>query len=253
MTALDALLRPHPAAAGLPVAGALAWWDTSVASSITASAGTVSQLNDLSGNAHHLTAVGSPKTGLHTINSLNVLTFNGSTDFLWTPANIALGPSLTVFSVAKAAATPSNWGTVTGDDGGGGGAVIRIFQHRWTNAATANSIGFYGGASPTAVSASGGTLSVVTAARLLCTVIDNTGKTVAQFVSGSAAGSASFAGQTHNSYASSRIGIGAATYASALRSGYWNGDIGECIVYPSALNSTDRGTVTSYLVSKWAI
>lgn len=57
------------------------WLDPSNTSSITHSSNNVTQINDLSGNGRHATQANttySPITNSHTINSLNVLRFNGA-------------------------------------------------------------------------------------------------------------------------------------------------------------------------------
>lgn len=58
----------------------VAWYDASNAASIAASGGLVSQWNDLSGAANHLTASGAarPSTGVDTVNGLNAMKFSGS-------------------------------------------------------------------------------------------------------------------------------------------------------------------------------
>jgi hypothetical protein len=64
----------------LDVPGLIGWWDASDAASITSSGGAVSQWNDKSGNGFHVvqaTAGNKPTTGTRTINSLNVLDFDG--------------------------------------------------------------------------------------------------------------------------------------------------------------------------------
>lgn len=60
------------------LASLVAWYDASDLSTITESGGAVSQWDDKSGNANHLTqstGIRQPETGLNTINSLNVLNF----------------------------------------------------------------------------------------------------------------------------------------------------------------------------------
>jgi hypothetical protein len=57
-----------------------AWYDFSDTATITESGGAVSQVNDKSGNGNHIiqgTAAAKPTTGANTLNSLNVLTFDG--------------------------------------------------------------------------------------------------------------------------------------------------------------------------------
>lgn len=83
-----------------------AWYDASDAASITASSGAVSQWNDKSGNANHITqATGTskPTTGTQTINSLNVLDFDGG-DFLSKTSGTSLpdnSPGFTIIAVVK--------------------------------------------------------------------------------------------------------------------------------------------------------
>src|SRR5207253_147257 len=71
------------------IAGCQAWYDPSDLASITSSGGAVSQLNDKSGNARHLTqATGSlqPITGTRTQNGLNVIDFDGVDDYMDSPS-----------------------------------------------------------------------------------------------------------------------------------------------------------------------
>lgn len=72
-----------PAWSPLSLPNLVGWYDASVASSITASGGAVSQWNDLSGHNFHLTqGTGSlqPLTGSLTQNSKNVIKFDGVDD-----------------------------------------------------------------------------------------------------------------------------------------------------------------------------
>lgn len=63
----------------------VAWYDASDTATITESGGSVSQWNDKSGNANHLvqgTGSAQPTTGTRTMNSRNVLDFDGTSDFM---------------------------------------------------------------------------------------------------------------------------------------------------------------------------
>jgi hypothetical protein len=95
------LLSVQPSGGGGPfspadLAGLEAWWDASDAGSITSSAGAVSQWDDLSGNAHHVSQGGGtalrPTTGASTINSLNVIDFNGN-DYLFRTSAVMVPPT----------------------------------------------------------------------------------------------------------------------------------------------------------------
>lgn len=82
------------------IAGLQAWWDASNAGSITASAGAVSQWNDLSGNGRHLVqGTGSRQlvTGADTQNGKNVMTCGGTTGTrMATAAGFTLAQPFTV-------------------------------------------------------------------------------------------------------------------------------------------------------------
>lgn len=71
----------------------MAWWDPSDEETIAESGGSVSQIDDLTGNAYHLTqgtGANRPVTGTEAINGLNVLDYGGS-HFL---ENSSLGTAL---------------------------------------------------------------------------------------------------------------------------------------------------------------
>ncbi len=71
------------------------WWDASDTASITSSSGAVSQINDKTGNGFHLTqttAAAKPTTGSRTVNSLNVLDFDGG-DFMTNATLTATQPN----------------------------------------------------------------------------------------------------------------------------------------------------------------
>ena len=70
---------------GAPVPGYKAWYDASDTGTITQVAGAVSQWNDKSANGYHLvqaTATNKPTSGTRTKNSLNVIDFDGTNDFM---------------------------------------------------------------------------------------------------------------------------------------------------------------------------
>lgn len=82
-----------------------AWYDCSDTSTITDSSGAVSQLDDLSGNAEHVTQVtGSlqPQTDARTINGLNAIDFDG-TEYLDIASRLGFGanPDIMVFCIAE--------------------------------------------------------------------------------------------------------------------------------------------------------
>ncbi len=84
------------------------WLDASDTSSITASAGKVSQWSDKSGNGRHLTQATSiyqPTTGASTQNGFNVINFNGSQSVRRTLGTLT--GDITVFSVFNITGQPT--------------------------------------------------------------------------------------------------------------------------------------------------
>jgi len=82
------------------------WWDASDLSTITVDTGGVSQLDDLSGNVQHLTqpAEGArPATGIHALNGLNMLFYNGTDAMATYGDNFAIPASgnFSVFQVGE--------------------------------------------------------------------------------------------------------------------------------------------------------
>lgn len=104
---------PMPSGVGVAAGGEfsplnlspLAWYDASDTGTITESSGSVSQWDDKSGNNNDVyqgTGAAQPTTGTRTLNSLNVIEFDGGSDYL-TGGDIldVLSGGLTVFIVAK--------------------------------------------------------------------------------------------------------------------------------------------------------
>lgn len=82
---------------------AQAWYDAEDEDTITEAAGSVSQWDDKSGNARHLTqgtGGAQPETGVRTLNGLNVLDFDGS-DRMSKSAFPIVGFNVSIFMVAE--------------------------------------------------------------------------------------------------------------------------------------------------------
>lgn len=76
------------------------WLDASDTSTITESGGAVSQWDDKSGNGYNLqqgTGTAQPATGTRTINSLNVIDFDGTNHFMTTASEVRLSQPNHVF------------------------------------------------------------------------------------------------------------------------------------------------------------
>ena len=122
------MLRPH--APGAPAwvpsdstATLVAHYDATDTGSITDTAGAVDQLDDQTANNYDLTASGTarPGTGTRTINSLNVLDFDGSNEFLSDTALATPGTTdyLIMAVLLESDSTSfSQWGMGYGDASG---------------------------------------------------------------------------------------------------------------------------------------
>lgn len=105
-------------AAATPPGTPFAWYDPSDTSSITASVNVVSQINDKSGNAHHLTPVSTGCTsGLVTINGLNVLSAFTATTGQMVSGSITQAQPIIVYAVGKLMAAAPAGAQIIGNDG----------------------------------------------------------------------------------------------------------------------------------------
>lgn len=221
------------------LAGLAAWYDASDAASITSSAGAVSQWNDKSGNARHLvqaTGTKQPTTGTRTQNGLNALDFSSNQHNLRVTFT-AISQPLTLFGCVLADTMPGNVNRWYDSGSGvsprellyGGGSALRA----WTVAA-------------------GGTDAVtahnpVTGTAVVQSVVFN-GASTAFYENGTQYGG------TLSPGTAGTAGICVSGDGSGFdTNGMWDGLVCEICLYSSALSSTDRGTVETYLRSKWGV
>lgn len=241
-------------AGGLPVTANLyRWYDASVASSITSSGGLVSQWNDLSGNAGHLTQATStyqPTTGTTTQNGKNVLACSVSK--MINTISITSN-SLTVFVVFnKASAGTGNhtytrwnsfWNTAdpTGDYGNLNG-IMGYASSQNLGGGFAPSFGAYRNNTDLA-SQSYSYGSYATAMRLNGTAVKTwyNGNTATGTTSSTSLNATRFTAFT------------ASDQVSANGDGFLNGWIAEIVIYNAALSDSDATTVLNYLKTKWNV
>lgn len=188
--------------------------------------------NDQSGNTNDMTtATNGPTYKTSIINSLPILRFDGSNDLLETVA-ASIGPNYTLFLVAQYV-TGAATGIIDSDQ-----SPDRLFQYRWSGA-NIQFIGF------NSVGGTGSDTQAVTRANaVVYTGVRDTG-TVEAFIDGVSGGSTAVSGTN-------------ATKTNRVRVGQWQGgvsayDLGEVVMYDSALGSTDRAAVEDYLATKWGI
>jgi hypothetical protein len=233
-----------------PATGMYVWYDAADSSSITASSGFVSQWNDKSGNAFHVTnaggaAGGCPQTGINTRNSRNVITFtqnatngaaggltNGSTSFL-------ADPTLDVWIVRKHTPGSINSGCALGIGNDQAGSD-KVHYQFYDNASNKLKSGANGGF-VLSTATQNGTWNI--------TRFTKSGASQELFLGATSQGTSSY----NYNLPSSRLQVGALPQAGATNSGVYlmNGDIAEILVYKSVLTGADYTQTYNYLAGKW--
>lgn len=216
------------------------WYDATVGVT-DAGSGAVSQWADQSGNGHHFTqgtAGSRPTTGTHTLNSLNVIAFDGSSDFLeytasptvwqdyigWAAVFIKTGAPVG-FEAGPLTATYGNSGRPLDVWGSSRYVGTSAYGSGWTD------------------------ISSQTSACVLLFEGDRVGSTWAERKDGASVTSSSDAG----------IGSGWSTTSQILtmasrddNATYFRGDIAEIVVWDgSAISGSDRTSLEGYLKAKW--
>lgn len=216
----------------LSVAGCQLWLDAADASTITHSGGAVSQWDDKSGNTRHTTqgtAGRKPTTGTATIGGRNVLVFDGG-DVLLTPT-LTLAQPVTIYVVARLTNTGVGNGQMIGNTGNSptiyaGNAITNYWR-------------LYAGKDvPSAV--------VTDSTAHQFTAIFN-GVSSFLYLDGTAILSNVNPGTP--GWSSKAIPIGAGPTASVG----WPGEVAEVLIYDTALGTTDRQAIESYLATKWGL
>jgi hypothetical protein len=214
------------------------WLDASDTSTITSSGSpaAVSQWDDKSGNARHVTqgvAANQPTTGSTTQNGLNVISFDGSNDNLRTSNGALQLGTLTVFAVARS---------------GSAGRTICGVSHALTHTTPFwRWVVFHGSTNIFSTRIDGTDIAgfgPIPTTRARCFVLD-TGL-------GNSWNNTSFnsdaAGATVTYPNSTPFLVGShVTNGEVL-----NGFIAEIVIYGRSLSDNERNLVTGYLQQKWA-
>lgn len=238
-----------------PVAGVGMWYDATVSSSITdAGAGAVSQWNDLSGNGHNLTQVGGgtqPTTGARTINSLNVLDFDGN-DYMISSTGLN-ATAFTIFIIMQQDGTAASsqglltlTNTQTAHDLNGLMVELRTNKYAldWGEGSSSASAGDFVAQHQTSGTAN-------TNAHMLRIAADTSART--HHVDGTATTLTNFASSGTTTFMSG-LGSDSLLIRIGVRTSVtfpYNGAVGEVLVYASVLSGGDITTVENYLRAKW--
>lgn len=237
------LLRPIASGGFNPkrLAGLSAWYDATVASSITLTSGFVSQWNDLSGTGHHLTqSVEADRPGTGTIGGKTAIDFDGSNDYLSnaaSPAGFTYGTIFCVHSFDNAGSNQVVYTVVSA----GAAELMAVSKH--TFGEYRNNAGSGG-----TVARSGGT-AVINTPRL----------TTNTFNSGTSAHGYRLDGAeqtgTTGGFFSNVAGtwLGLRNNASLGLGLFFDGQIGEWVIYNRVLSADEIAKTETYLAAKWGV
>jgi lysophospholipase L1-like esterase len=252
-------VSPSPAITFVPtdISNLAAWYDASHAASFTYSSGTlVSQWNDRSANARHLTqgTAGNQPTRSASVNGLGAVWFDGVDNVLGGGDVIDLGTdSISVFAVVKFNTIPSSNGrTIIGKykvNPSDGSWILLLAYNASAKLQAIYDAGTVATAESTTFSA--------TTPKLIGTIIDRAAGSITNRVSKATDGTTTFTpddGSSRNIVHELWVGALRNSANSGFQSGYWhNGYICEIVVYTKALNSTERDQVEAYLDTKWGL
>lgn len=229
------------------------WLDASDASTITHSGGAVSQINDKSGNGRHFTqgtSANQPRIDTHTQNGLAVLDFDGVNDRLERGAS-GLGRNvagITIYAVAKADSSASNrtiW--QCSKDSTATRATIHVGQ-------TASKLGIGGRRLDSegyqGLTGSGGA-NIPSGFGLFTGVLDYANSDAYAYI-GQSLDQSTTAFQTNGN--SSNTDAATSTFGTSITATqFWDGQIGEVIVFHEAHSSDTMALIWAYLNRKWGL
>jgi hypothetical protein len=242
------------------IAGCRLWLDAADTSSIAVSGTAVTQWNDKSGQANHFTQVSSsarPVSGTTTQNSKNVVVFDGVNDCLNTNQTAAYWKFMqntpaTIFFAINKTTTKASGSIMSNNDGTssaiGFGVLVRnantdIFH--WNTFGTSGNYVIRNATSAVYTTNSFFYSSVTS---------DPTNGTAAnrseiRYKAGSAIKNNVDTDTASSSNPTYALQIG----ADGASDQFLEGNIGEIIIYDTALNSTNRAKVETYLATKWGV
>ncbi len=239
------------------LSGLQLWLDADDAASITSSSGAVSQWNDKSGNARHVTAssTAQPATGTRTINSKNAIDFDGTTDVIKTAARIFTAPSpRTYIAVTKT------------DNAQPGTGTARMISERFSGGAligtkTTNQFNFIHDFTSTGTflrrSTLDNTIDITNPWVAVCTWDGNgTSTGLHLYKNGSPEPSYSIdtsgpgAGVNADAAALS-IGAGVDNAGLTTSNTFYDGMIAEILIYNRVLANSELNQIGAYLTTKW--
>ena len=257
-TILASLSKNVPPFSPSDITGLKAWYDASDTATISLSGSAVTQWNDKSGNAFNLTqstGANRPTSGVNTINSKNVLDFDGN-DYLqastasnWKFLHDTSGS--TVFFVAYYGST-SDYEAHYATSGGAATAVGTLNYK--TNGDIMGCVMVRGVAGTYVVDANNGTISD-NANHQISYAMDPNNGTAANRAKYRIDKTAQTQGNSQTgapSTADPEFALRLGTYDTVTSWGF-SGKIAEVIMYTGLLSDGDITSVQDYITSKWGI
>lgn len=243
VTSLRAIKNGNRRTAWTPaqLPGLALWLDAADTSTITLNGLTVSQWNDKSGNNRHAaqaTAAAQPTSGTKTINGLNAIDFDGSSDFLTFPGIDIVNKDVFIVFNTDVLPTPSNPGMVMAEQ-----AFFLQMPRVQFDGSIIHAGGFW---ENTPV----GTSFISSVGQPVLFNAQATDPTLLYVVNGTA----------YQSYAKSASadvrgtilqGLGARSHGIGGEN-FYNGQVAE-VVFANAPSAADRQKVEGYLAWKWGL
>jgi hypothetical protein len=218
--------------------GAALWLDGDDASTLTQSGGTLSAWQDKSGGARHATASAGPTVNASAFNGRTALRFNGTTQFV-PIADVASRTPYTLFVVERRRSGRSLNFAVGGSNGSALNGLVLGYATDNSLRLAPNADNLNGAVAPfTSIGAEPGRLLVgrwSSGARSLMSngagvIADASTSTLAEWTGAA---------------------IGRANHSGSLS--FYDGDVGELLIYRRALSDAERTTVSQSLMRKWSL
>ncbi|MDX1680431.1 MAG: Ig-like domain-containing protein [Akkermansiaceae bacterium] len=213
------------------------WLDADDAGTITLNGSTVSQWNDKSGNNRHAgqsTATAQPTHTASGLNGRNVLTFDGTTDFLNVDLNFLSGVSHSAFVVTSNVTGHTDiYGAANGSSGSNSihcgfrdnvNYRMNYWSHDYNPAITSNFV----------------------AAGSILNFVWDVGSPKQIFANGKSEGTG------HNALAPGAP-AGGGRISNVVGHGYYGGNIAEMIFVTGTVAAADRKIIEGYLAHKWGL
>lgn len=230
----------------LPVSGIWGWYDASYlpslfqdtggASPVTTDAQTVALWHDISGNNHHLTQSTLSNRPVYKAtlqNNLSGLQLDG-TKLIDSADSLTQTPATVIIAGKRGSTVSVTMGMFSARDSVAGGARVGWNSSNQVNASVTSP-----SASKTSTATFGADTAFVAGFQSTGSLLYEIANNEFNSVSSTYSGSGSF------------FGIGRLNTNNT--SSLYVGNIYEVLIYASALNSTDVGTLVTYLNSKWAL